>query len=262
MTDDLISERDDRGVLRLTLNRPALHNAFDDQLIEALHGAFVQAASDESVRVVVIAGNGKSFSAGADMHYMRRMGDNSLDENRADAARLAAMLGALNSLPMPTVCRLHGAAMGGGVGLVSCCDIVIGSSDAKLALSEVKIGMVPATISPYVVRAIGARACRHLFVTGEMVGAERALALGWIGELVDADALDAAVDAAVDRVLRNAPNAVRLSKQLVFDVADGDVNAAMVEQTVDLIARVRDSQEGREGLSAFLEKRAPRWSAD
>ncbi|MEM9602246.1 MAG: enoyl-CoA hydratase/isomerase family protein [Pseudomonadota bacterium] len=259
MSATLLERCCERGVLRLTLNRPDVHNAFDDTLISALHAAFERAAADDTVRVLVLAGAGKSFSAGADMHYMRRMGTHSFEDNLADANRLAAMLRCLDTLPKPTVCRLHGAAMGGGVGLVSCCDIVIGSPRAKLALSEVKIGMIPATISPYVVRAIGARACRRLFQTGEMVHAERALALGWLSEVVEEDALDGAVDAVVEVLLANAPSAVRLAKQLVFDVADGAVDDRMVAQTVESIARVRDSVEGREGLSAFLEKRPPAW---
>lgn len=249
-----------RGVLRLALNRPQVHNAFDDGLIGALHDALAKAASDKSVRVVVLSGQGKSFSAGADMHYMRRMGAHSIEENRRDARALATMLHTLNTLPQPTICRLHGAAMGGGVGLVSCCDIVIGSARAKLALSEVRIGMVPATIGPYVVRAIGARACRRLFLTGETVSAERALALGWLSELVEQDALDDAVERTVDTLLGNAPGALWLAKRLIREVESGEVDAAMVDSTVELIASVRDSDEGREGLSAFLEKRPPSWA--
>lgn len=259
MTEHVIETLDPRGVMRLTLNRPEVHNAFDDNLIAALLSAFERAAADAAVRVVVLAGNGKSFSAGADMNYMRRMGSHSRAENVADAGQLAAMLSALNTLPKPTVCRLHGAAMGGGVGLVSCCDIVIGSQHARLALSEVKIGLVPATISPYVVRAIGARACRRLFLTGERVDAERALSLGWLSELVDEADLDQSVESVVDTLLGNAPNAVVQAKQLIFDVADGDIDREMIDQTVELIAGVRDSDEGREGLNAFLEKRAPNW---
>ncbi len=259
MSEALLIHTDSRGVMRLTLNRPDLHNAFDDVLISALHAAFDQAAADLSVRLVLIEGNGKSFSAGADMNYMRRMGEGSLEDNRADAARLAAMLAALDGLPMPTVCRLHGAAMGGGVGLVSCCDVVVASTRAKLALSEVKIGMVPATIGPYVVRAIGARACRRLFVTAEAVEPWRALALGWVSEVVEPEALDEAVEAVVIAILRNAPTAVRTAKQLVRNIDGGAIDATLVEHTVDLIAAVRDGTEGREGLSAFLEKRKPTW---
>jgi methylglutaconyl-CoA hydratase len=259
VADELLTELDSRGVLHITLNRPEVHNAFDDRQIQRLIAALEDAAVNEDVRVVVIAGNGKSFSAGGDINYMRRMGNNTYEENLADGGQLARLMKLLNYFPRPTIAKVQGAAMGGGVGLVCCCDYAVGSTRAKLALSEVKIGMVPATIAPYVVRTIGQKAARRLFMSGEMVAAERALQLGYLDRMVEPDELDGAVTELVDTLLQNSPNAVRLAKQLVFNVCEGDVDQSMIDGTVKMIADIRDSGEGREGLTAFLEKRPASW---
>lgn len=262
MSDELITQLADNGVLTITMNRPEVHNAFDDHQIERLTAALAYARDNQTVRVVVIAAAGKSFSAGGDINYMRRMGGNSYQENLVDGGRLAELMRALNFLPKPTIARVHGAAMGGGVGLVSCCDFAIGSPRARFALSEVKLGMIPATISPYVVNTVGEKAARRLFMSGQSVNAEQALALGLLSDLVPEEALDQAVDDLAATLLLNAPDAVGLCKLLAMEVSAGDIDAAMIEATVKHIADVRDSEEGREGLSAFLEKRAPNWAAD
>ncbi|MCK9502813.1 MAG: enoyl-CoA hydratase-related protein [Porticoccaceae bacterium] len=256
----LLQELTPKGVLHLTMNRPEIHNAFDDHQVVRLIAALEDAATNPNVKVVVLASNGKSFSAGGDINYMRRMGSNTYEENLADGGQLAKLMHTLNFLPKPTIARVQGAAMGGGVGLVCCCDIAIGTTKARLALSEIKIGMLPATISPYVVRTIGEKAARRLFMTGEMVDAQWAQALGFLSEVVDTDEqLDAKIEEIADTLLKNAPRGLAKAKQLVFDVAQGDVDETMVQYTIKFIADVRDSHEGREGLSAFLEKRAPNW---
>lgn len=256
---DLLQELSPEGVLRLTMNRPDVHNAFDDHQALRLINALEAAAQNPAVKVVILGGAGKSFSAGGDINYMRRMGSNTYEENIADGSQLAKLMKTLNFLPKPTIARVQGAAMGGGVGLVCCCDIAIGGPKAKLALSEIKIGMLPATISPYVVRTIGEKASRRLFMTGELVDAQWAQQLGFLSEVVDEEQLDARIDEITGALLKNAPQGLGKAKQLVFDVAQGDVDDTMIEDTVKLIADVRDSDEGREGLSAFLEKRAPNW---
>jgi methylglutaconyl-CoA hydratase len=247
------------GILRITMNRPEVHNAFDDHQIARLTTALDEAASNPSVRVIIISGNGKNFSAGGDINYMRRMGGNSYEDNLADGGKLARLMKTLNGISKPTIARVQGAAMGGGVGLVSCCDFAIGTPASKLTLSEVKLGMIPATISPYVVMTIGEKAARRLFMSAETVQGHEARALGFFSGVVEEDELDTAVDALAATLLKNAPAAVGLSKQLATMVAAGDISDQLISETVKLIADVRDSNEGREGLSAFLEKRAPSW---
>ena len=259
MSDELHVSLSASGILRITMNRPQVHNAFDDHQIARFIAALDAASANPAVRVVVIASNGKNFSAGGDIHYMRRMGGNSYQENLADGAQLARLMKTLNFLPRPTIARVQGAAMGGGVGLVSCCDFAIGTPDTRLALTEVKLGMVPATISPYVVKTIGEMPARRLFMSGQPVQAEEARRLGFLSDVVPQEELDTAVTALAEGLLENAPAALRLSKQLAIEVAAGDITDALITNTVKLIADVRDSDEGREGLSAFLEKRAPAW---
>jgi methylglutaconyl-CoA hydratase len=259
MANELETSLAKTGILSLTLNRPEVHNAFDDLQIARLHEALEAAANDNAVRVVVLGGSGRNFSAGGDINYMRRMGNNSYEENLADAAKLAALMKRLNGLPKPTIARVNGAAMGGGVGLVSCCDYAIGTPETRFALSEVKLGMIPATISPYVVMTIGEKAARRLFMSGQSVKGAEALRMGFLSHVVEAADLDKAVEDMALRLLDNAPRAVGLAKQLAMDVAAGDINDALIQGTVKLIAEVRHSEEGREGLSAFLEKRAPAW---
>jgi methylglutaconyl-CoA hydratase len=250
---------DARGVATVTLANPERHNAFDDGMIAALRNTFEALGTDASVRVVILAAEGRSFSAGADLNWMRRMADYGVEENLEDARALAQMLRSLDTLPRPTIARVQGAAFGGAVGLVSCCDIAIGTPRASFSLSEVKIGLVPATIAPYVVAAIGARAARRYFQSAERFDAAQALALGLLSEVVEEERLDAAIDAMVEALLANGPAAVSAAKKLVCDVSGRPVDAELMEVTSRLIAEIRVSEEGQEGLGAFLEKRPPRW---
>lgn len=250
---------DDRGVATITLNRPDKHNAFDDRVIADLTAAFQAVSEDRSVRVMVLAAQGKSFSAGADLGWMQRMTHYSYDENLRDANALANMLKSLNSLPVPTIARVQGAAFGGAVGLVSCCDMAVGTARASFSLSEVKIGLVPATISPYVIGAVGARAARRYFLTAERFDAQTALHLGLLSEVVEEKDLDSAIEKLIVALRGNGPQAITMAKQLVYDVAHRPVDDALIQQTSELIAQVRVSAEGQEGLSAFLEKRQAGW---
>jgi methylglutaconyl-CoA hydratase len=250
---------DKRGVATLTLDNPHKHNAFDDAIIARLHGALEDAERDDKVRVLVLAAAGKSFSAGADLNWMQRMASYTQAQNLRDAEALAAMLKALNFMTKPTIARVQGAAFGGAVGLVSCCDIAVGSTRASFSLSEVKIGLIPATISPYVIAAIGQRAARRYFTSAEKFSADTALRLGLLSEVVSDDQLDATVAALVDSLLGNGPAAIREAKQLLFTVAGQAVTDELIEYTCERIATIRVSAEGQEGLAAFLEKRAPSW---
>jgi len=249
----------DDGVARLALDRPALHNAFDEHLIAALTAALRRVEADERVRVVLLAGEGRSFSAGGDLNWMRRMAGYSAAENEADARRLAALMQTLDGLAKPTVARVQGSAFGGGVGLVACCDIAIAAEAAQFALTEVRLGLVPAVISPYVVAAIGARAARRYFLTGERFGAAEALRLGLVHQVVPADGLDAAVAAVLATLADGGPQAQRDAKALVAAVAGRPIDAGLVEDMVRRIAVIRAGAEGREGVAAFLEKRPPAW---
>jgi methylglutaconyl-CoA hydratase len=259
MSSELITDLDAMGVLRLTMNRPEVHNAFDDHQVARLTAAFEAAGHNQQVRVVVLAATGNSFSAGGDINYMRRMGANSYEENLADGGQLAFMLKTLNTLPKPTIARVQGAFMGGGVGLVSCCDYAIGSSRARFALSEVKLGLAPATIAPYVVNVIGEKVARQLFMSGLPVNAQRALQLGMLYALAEDDQLDSAIDQLAATLLQNSPDGIRAAKALAMDVSRGAITDSMIESTVTLLADLRDSEQGKEGLSAFLDKRKPSW---
>ncbi len=249
----------ENGVLRLRLNRPELHNAFDAGLIAQLTHALEQAGADSRVRVVVLEGAGASFSAGADLNWMRGMAAASEAENRDDALALARLMRVLDELPRPTLARVHGAAFGGGVGLVACCDIAIGVAEAKFGLTESKLGLLPAVISPYVIAAIGPRQARRWFATAEIFDAATALDAGLLHQVVAADALDAAMQRQIDLLLKAGPHAAATAKQLVSRVAAGGDRDALDADNAALIARLRVSAEGQEGLSAFLEKRAPDW---
>ena len=252
----LLKERQGK-VARLILNRPERHNAFDEALIEELTQAIDEAENDPSVRVLVLAANGKSFSAGADLDWMRRMAAYSEEENLADANRLALLLQRLNFIPKPTVAAVQGAALGGGVGLVATCDIAIGTSQAVFGLTEVRIGLIPATIGPYVVQAIGERAARRYFLTGERFGAATARELGLLHEVVED--LEVAVARHVEALLLGGPEALAATKKLIRRVGRGPINAAMIEDTAARIARARAGGEAREGIAAFFEKRKPNW---
>ena len=260
MTDSILSER--RGAVAwLTLNRPQIHNAFDNALIAALTEALAQADADPAVRAVVLSGNGSCFSAGADLNWMRGMAGASEQENREDSLRLARLMRNLQFLSKPTIARVNGAAYGGGVGLIACCDIAVGVDTAKFALSEVKLGLVPAVISPYVIAAIGLREARRLFITGEVFDAAVASRIGLLHAVVSATELDEAIKRQLYLLAKAGPQAQRAAKQLALRIGGADLaQAERIDQTnAELIARLRVSAEGQHGLGAFLDKRAPAW---
>jgi len=247
------------GRATLWLNRPERHNAFDDGLIAELSAALAALAADSAIRVLLLAGRGKSFSAGADLAWMKRMAGNTAAENEADAQKMAEMLHRLDSLPKPTVALVQGAAMGGGVGLVAACDIAIATEDAQFAFSEARLGLTPATISTYVIAAIGPRAARRYFLTAERFDARRALGLGLVSAVVPAADLAAAANKLADILCQNSPGAMAEAKRLIADVTGRPIDAALRYETAGRIARQRASAEGREGVAAFLEKRKPNW---
>ena len=260
MTHSILSER--RGAIAwLTLNRPQIHNAFDDVLIAELTQALMQVDADPAVHAVVLSGAGASFSAGADLNWMRGMAAASEQENRDDSLRLAKLMRTLQFLSKPTLARVNGAAYGGGVGLVACCDIAIGVDTARFALSEVKLGLVPAVISPYVIAAIGLREARRLFVTGDVFDAATAARIGLLHAVVPATGLDEAIEGQLELLAKAGPQARREAKRLVLRMGGVDlVQAERIDQTnAELIARLRVSAEGQQGLGAFLDKRAPVW---
>ena len=261
MTEPLSTHRIG-AVLRLRLERPELHNAFDAALIARLTAALEDAATDPAVRVVVLEGAGTSFSAGADLNWMRGMAAAGEAENREDALALARLMRTLDELPKPTIARVHGAAFGGGVGLVACCDVAIGVPGAKFGLTESRLGLLPAVISPYVVAAIGPRQARRWFATAEMFDAAQALRMGLLHEVVEADALDAAVDRQLALLLRAGPAASAAAKRLVREVALQPDRDRLDQSNAALIAALRVSAEGQEGLGAFLDKRTPAWTRE
>ena len=247
------------GVARVALNRPDVHNAFDETLIAELTHVVRTFDADPSIRVLILEGRGKSFCAGADLHWMKKMAGFTQSENLADANSLAAMLSALNGMSKPTIARVHGAAYGGGVGLVACCDIAIGTPQASFALSETRLGLIPAAISPYVIEAIGARAARRYFLSAERFGAEEARRLGLLHELVAEAELDAAVDRLIATLVDAGPQAQAEAKLLIRAVAQRPIDQGVIGDTAKRIARVRATPEGKEGVAAFLGKRKPAW---
>ncbi|MFQ3234939.1 MAG: methylglutaconyl-CoA hydratase [Paraglaciecola sp.] len=257
--DNVLCHIDERGVATVTLNRPEIHNAFDDKLITSLTQIFKQLGEDKKVRVMVLAAKGKSFCAGADLNWMKRMASYSYQQNLSDANALANMLLVLNTLPKPTIARVQGAAFGGAVGLIACCDMAVGSKLSKFCLSEVKLGLIPATISPYVVEAIGARVARRYFTTAEVFSSRRARRLGLLSEAVTEEELDSTIEDLISHILANGPLAVAAAKQLIFDIKGSQTDEELVEKTSLRIATTRISKEGQEGLSAFLQKRRPNW---
>ena len=259
MSDPLVLQRDG-AVARLRLNRPDLHNAFDAGLIAALTSALDALGQDDSVRVVVLESAGASFSAGADLNWMRGMAAAGEAENRDDASALARLMRTLEDLPKPTIARVQGAAFGGGVGLVACCDIAIGVPEAKFGLTESKLGLLPAVISPYVIAAIGPRQARRWFATAEIFDAEEAQRIGLLHDVVNPTALDTAVQRQVDLLLKAGPVAAASAKALVRRVAGGGDGKALDAANAELIAKLRVSPEGQEGLGAFLDKRKPAWT--
>lgn len=246
------------GVGTVVMDRPDRHNAFDEHVIADLTAAFARLGADDAVRAVVLRGAGKSFSAGADLDWMRRMAAYDEAANLADARALAALMRTIDALPKPTVALVHGAAYGGGVGLVACCDIAIATEAASFSLSEVKLGLIPAVISPYVVRAIGARAARRYFLTAERFDAVEARRLGLVHELAASDGLEEAARQILAALRGNGPGAVRAAKDLVAAVA-GRAPAEVEDNCARRIAGIRAGDEGKEGVAAFLEKRKPSW---
>ena len=259
--DKVLFNVDALGVATVTLNNPDKHNAFDDAIIAQLTHFFDEISARADIRIMVLASTGKSFCAGADLAWMKRMAGYSYEENLKDADALAKMLKALNFLPQPTIAKIQGAAFGGAVGLASCCDIVIASSKASFCLSEVKLGLIPATISPYVINAIGQKASRRYFITAERFFADKAMQLGLVDETVDVDSLDEKVTEMISTLLSNGPEAVKQAKQLALDVAYQDINDDLLKDTSERIASIRVSTEGQEGLGAFFEKRPPQWQS-
>nr|WP_067291149.1 enoyl-CoA hydratase/isomerase family protein [Marinobacterium profundum] len=248
------------GVARLTLNRPEIHNAFDDAIIQRLTEHLVALDENPAVRVLVLASNGKNFSAGADFNWMQRMAANSHAENLQDALGLAGLMSTLNTFSKPSIALVQGAAYGGAVGLAACCDIVIATQASRFCLSEVRIGLTPATISPYVVRAIGERQARRYFQSAEAFSAAQAQQFGLVHEVVeDNAALQSACDSVVQALRRNGPRAMQAAKDLVFAVSQKPIDSALINDTARRIADIRVSDEGQEGLSAFLQKRTPNW---
>lgn len=247
------------SVATITLSQPEIRNAFSDQVIAELSAAFAQVGAHEQVRAVVLAAEGPAFCAGANLNWMRAMADYSREENLADAGKLAAMLESIYRCPKPTIARVQGDVYAGGLGLVAACDMAVAVDSAQFCLSEVKIGLIPATIAPYVLRAMGGRAGQRYFLTGERFSAAEALRLGLVHQLVPAEALDEAVDGLLGHLLQAGPAAVRACKRLVQDTAGQEISAELIARTVESIAEIRASAEGREGVQAFLGKRKPSW---
>lgn len=255
----VLVERQSNGVVNLILNRPEVHNAFDDQMISALNQTLIQLDNDQTVRVVLLSGRGKHFSAGADINWMERMTSYSLEENYTDALQLALLMKNLNNLSKPTIALVQGVAFGGGAGLVACCDIAIASEEASFRFSEVLLGLIPSVISPYVINAIGERAARRYFLTAEKFSAAEAKGLGLIHEVTTRDNLSLVANKFSLQFLANSPMAMSAAKDLIRTTCRGEINNAMERETSHRIAQIRVSPEGQEGLHAFLQKRTPSW---
>ena len=258
MTSTLQIERDG-PVAHVWLNRPEVRNAFNEGVIAELGAAFTAFATDDDLRAIVLGGHGKAFCAGADLSWMRGMADFSWEQNRADAQALADMLWTIWSCPVPVVGRIHGDCYAGGVGLAAVCDVLVATEAVTFCLSEARLGLLPGTISPYVVRAMGEQASRRYFVTAERFSAAQAAAMGVVHEVCTADALDAKVDEIVAALVANGPRATRACKQLVQDVAGMPITPELRIETARRIADIRASDEGREGVQSFLNKRKPSW---
>ncbi|TRW49504.1 gamma-carboxygeranoyl-CoA hydratase [Aliidiomarina halalkaliphila] len=254
---------DERGIAWLTMNRPDVHNAFDDHMIAQLRAALKQASDSQEARVLVLQANGKNFSAGADLNWMRSMAEKNFDENVTDAGELGALMWELDHLRLPTIALVNGAAFGGAVGLVACCDMAIATARSSFCLSEVKIGLIPAVISPYVVRALGEPAARRYMLTAERFSAHTALQHGLLDHVLSDDDLElqSAAEPLITALLNNGPAALEACKSLIAYVSQHPLDADMVKETARRIAQIRVSDEGQEGLSAFLEKRQPAWQS-
>ena len=247
------------GVATITLSQPEIRNAFSDEVIAEITQAFRAVGAREDVRAVVLAAEGPAFCAGANLNWMQRMAEYSREENVQDAGALAEMLHTIYTCPKPTIARVQGDVYAGGMGLVAACDMVVAVESAGFCLSEVKIGLVPATIAPYVLRAMGPRAAHRYFLTAERFDAAEAHRIGFVHQVVAPERLDDAVDSLLKALLAAGPAAVRVCKKLVIDTAEREINAQLMADTVDLIADIRASAEGKEGVKAFLSKRKPNW---
>ncbi len=255
-------ETDAAGIARVSMSRPAVFNAFDETMIGELAAAFAALGADEAVRAIVLASDGRHFSAGADLQWMQRASQASVDWNVQDARRFAAMLAGIAACPKPTLARVQGAALGGGVGLVCACDIAIAADNASFSVSEAKFGILPAVIGPYLIGAVGRRAATRLALTATRIAAPEALAMGLVQQLVPADELDPAVAATLAELQACGPQAQREIKALFAQLSPGDLGAGVRELTAQTIARVRGTPEAREGFAAFLAKRRPSWNPD
>ncbi|MDE0310207.1 MAG: enoyl-CoA hydratase/isomerase family protein [Acidiferrobacterales bacterium] len=253
---------DEKGICSVTLNRPDVHNAFNEVMIAEITQAMISLESDPNVRIVVVRGAGKSFCAGADINWMRRMADYDEEQNLEDAGLMSEMMDRLYRFPKPTLAHVHGAVFGGGVGLVACCDIAIASEDAVFSLSEVKIGLIPSVISPYVVEAMGTRNARRYFLSGERFGASTARHVGLINECCEDRELSTLRQTILQELLQSAPEAQKIAKMQLQNVVSNNISHEIRRQTSQMIAQVRASDEGREGTAAFLEKRLPPWRSE
>jgi methylglutaconyl-CoA hydratase len=259
MTTTLVITEPSRHIAQISLSRPEVRNAFNDAVIIELTQAFKDLSVRSDVRCIVLAAEGAAFCAGADLNWMRRMADYSHDENLADAAKLAVMLRTIYECPKPTVARVQGDVYAGGMGLVAACDVAVSVDSAHYCLSEVKLGLIPATISPYVIRAMGARAAHRYFLTAERFSASEACRIGLVHEVVSVDQLDAKVAEITQHLCSAGPEAMKTCKKLVQDVADREISQPLIDSTVAGIAAIRASAEGKEGLQSFLQKRKPSW---
>ena len=259
MTYQTLNIAIDGKLATVTLDRPDVRNAFNELTISEITLAFDELGRDDSVRAIVLAANGPAFCAGADLNWMKKMAGYTHAENRADALQLAEMLRTIYLCPKPVVAKVQGDCYAGGMGLVAACDIIVAAEQVQFCLSEVKLGLIPATISPYVIKAMGENAARRYFLTAERFGAPEALRIGYVHEVVAADALDAKVAEIVKALVNNSPSAVQQAKVLVREIAGQTVNDALLADTAERIAHIRASEQGREGVASFLEKRKPNW---
>lgn len=251
----------EKNTARVTLNRPEVHNAFNDIMIEELSIVFDDIAKNADIRVVVLSGEGKSFCAGADLKWMRRVKDYSYEDNLKESLDLAEMLYKIYTSPKPTIARVNGAAIGGGTGLVAVCDIAIAASKAKFSFSEVKLGLIPACISPYVIKKCGEGRCREFFLTGERLTADKAWDAGLVNQVIPLDEIDEIVDKLINQLISSGPEAIKKCKELLRQVPEISLAQAK-KYTAEVIAQLRISEEGQEGMAAFLEKRRPKWAKD
>jgi len=258
-TQSVLTEIGTDGVATVTFNRPDLHNAIDETVIAQFKAGLRQVAGDARARVVVIAGNGKSFCAGADLNWMKRTANYDQEQNYRDALEFTELLSMLDSMPKPTIARVHGPAYGGGVGIVSACDIALGTPEAAFSFSEVRLGLIPAMISPYAVAAIGERFARRYMLTAERIDATEALRIGLLHGVCAAEELDAAIGRIVANTLKGGPASIAACKRLIGRVANSPIDQDTRDYTAREIAGIRASAEGKEGIGAFLDKRAPAW---